>query len=127
MADPVWPAIVGAVAGLGGTIAGFIGTSVRMTWKAAEIKEKINEDLAELRVQFTAQDDAIMNQFGNSLAAIREKVVQTELWNRDNFIRRADFATVIENINKSIDALSIRMDVGLAKIEAKIDKLQSRT
>lgn len=128
--DAISPAIIGTAIGIATGIAGAISASIRGTWRLASIKEeiirKIESDRLELRDQLTLEHAEVMKQFGDSLAAVREKIVQTELWNRDNFVRRSDFATVVESINKSIDALTVRLDAGIAKIEAKIDKLQSR-
>ncbi len=76
-------------------------------------------DMAALREQLATEHGDLMKNFGDSLAAIREKVRETEIWSRDNFVRRQDF-------DRAIDTLSVRMDAGLAKIEAKIDKLQAR-
>jgi hypothetical protein len=121
MTDPISPTIIGSIVGVCGFIAGIVGTSIRVTWQLAKVKEelidKINKDTAEMREQLASDHGDVMKQFGDSLTAQSEKIRQTELWNRDNFVRRGDF-------DRAIDGLAARMEIGLAKIEAKIDKLQ---
>jgi hypothetical protein len=130
MIDAVPPAAIAAVVGFLGLLATMIGTSVRATWKLAALKEeivlKIERDRIELREQLTQEHSDVMKQFGDSLGAVREKIRDGELWNRDNFVRRSDFQAVVESINRSVEALGARMDAGLAKLDVKLDKLQSR-
>lgn len=124
MTDAVPTTTIGAIVGVLTAIVLIVGNAVRVTAKLGEIKEELtkrmNQDAAELREQLTEEHDAVMKQFGDSLAAMREKIRDTELWNRDNFVRRIDF-------DRAVDAMTTRMDAGFAKIESKIDKLQGRT
>ncbi len=117
MTDAVSPTIISTVIGLGGLLAGVIGTAVRVTAKLAQVKEdlteKMNSDTAELRTQLTEEHDAVMKQFGDSLSAMREKIRDTEIWNRDNFVRRPDF-------DRAIDTLTARMDAGFTEIKAML-------
>jgi translation initiation factor 2 alpha subunit (eIF-2alpha) len=131
VSDATSPTVIGTVVGIGGIVVTIIGAMIRATWKAAktetEIIAKIEKDRIELREQLTQEHSELMKQFGDSLSAVREKIRDNELWNRDNFVRRSDFQAVIESINRSVEALGTRMDAGLAKLDAKLDKLQMRS
>jgi hypothetical protein len=84
--------------------------------KRLDAVDRLHEDFAALREQLATDHGDVMKQFGDSLSAVREKIRETEIWNRDNFVRRQDF-------DRAIDTLSARMDAGIARIEAKIEKL----
>jgi hypothetical protein len=130
MIDTLSPPIITAAVGFFGVLATMIGFLIRGTWKLRgeieAIVRKIEVDRVELREQLTEEHSDVMKQFGDSLSAVREKIRDGELWNRDNFVRRSDFQTVVESITRSMEALGARVDAGFTKLDSKIDKLQSR-
>ena len=79
MIEAVSPAVIAAVVGFLGLLATMIGTSIRATWKLAALKEeivlKIERDRIELREQLTQEHTDVMKQFGDSLGAMREKII----------------------------------------------------
>jgi hypothetical protein len=142
MSDSSWgsTAVISTAIGILSLLAGAIGTSLRAGFKVADVRgdiiSKIEKDRLELREQLAEEHSDVMRQFGDSLTALRQQmnindttasksISEAALWNRDNFVRKEDLKPIIETLNKSIEALSGRMDAGLAKIEAKIDKLQA--
>jgi hypothetical protein len=124
MTDAISGTAVGTIVGVLGLLAGVIGATIRATWQIADLKAaiagKINDDMAAMRKELEMAHDNVMKKFGDSLAAHTDKVRENELWNRDNFVRRAEF-------DRAIDGIAVRMDAGFAKIEGKIDKLQGRS
>jgi hypothetical protein len=83
------------------------------TRRDAEL-EDVRKDIEDLRRHELA---ALRNDTGETCAAIRQKVTETELWNRDNFVRLGDFRM----LQSELDA---RFAV-LTAIQVKIDTIWS--
>ena len=115
--------VIPIVVGIGSLLAGVIGTTVKATWTIAAIKTQFTADIAGVRIEIRTEHEESMRAFGETVSAIRQKVGETELWNRDNFVRRDDFATVMEAFNRALDSLRIEIKADISKLDGKIDKL----
>lgn len=116
-------------------ILGFIGSLVAAVmagvwaaaWKIAGQETKRLEDERKFRTDVDAAIDASSRAVGESLSALRQKATDMELWNRDNFVRRQEFASMVESFNRSVESLGSKFDVAVSRLESKIDRLQSRS
>lgn len=84
----------------------------------------LNNRVTEVQIESGDDLEKSERRMGEIMLSLRQKINETELWNRDNFVRRSDFTAIMEGVNRSIDNLSTRMEMALAKIDAKIDKLK---
>ena len=95
------------IIGYAGTFIVTVGTTVwGVAWKLSGIKsdlekqilttaDRLREERIE-QVELTRKDrtreiETSSREVGEGMAALRQKVVDMELWNRDNFVRRPDF------------------------------------
>jgi hypothetical protein len=126
--DTSW---LGAAAAIVISVVGWIATYVRGAARA-------DVQIDGLRKRADDHDEAIdstIRMSGESMQAIRQKVTDTEIWNRDNFVRRSDFAQAMEASNRNIDGLRALVESSTRDlrgeivhmretIEARLDKLK---
>lgn len=119
----------------GATLAIAVGGIV---WKLAIHIGAVRDDLAKaverlkddmIKLEKAAEDQIldraheIENRFGENITAIRQKVHEMEIWNRDNFINRAMFTEVTAGIKTDIKELRIDANQRWNSIEDKLETL----
>lgn len=109
-----------------------IGGTWALSRQAQTIQESIStsrretdSEFQKLRDEIHLEHDDFLRRFGDSLAAIRQKVSEVELWARDEFVRRDDFYRILDGINKSITALGEKIDARVDRLESKLEQLRS--
>jgi hypothetical protein len=138
MSSDLSPSTIGAIFGAISVAASWLMSTLALGWRTrgivADINEKIETKVGEVKDEVRSDHDENTRNHGESLMAIRQKITDVEIWNRDNFVRRADFAAVVESINRSIETLSAKMHAdmqglraelieGQRRVEGKIDRL----
>lgn len=111
-----------AVAG-GSFIFAVWGTSWSVRGKFSDLEQKLDSSI-------TARLDSHKRMVGETMTAMRVKVeevergiTKVELWNRDNFVRRAEFSDAISAIRGDFNNLAGRMDRKLDNIHDKLDRM----
>jgi hypothetical protein len=89
-------------------------------WRArgiqADLEKQINLKVDELR-------DRILRDTGEGLTALRQKAVDMEIWNRDNFVRKTEFQNAIDSFTRSVDSLRTEMNGQYARLNDKMDQI----
>jgi len=109
-------------------IGGLVTVSVRMTWKAAEIRAEIlraveahvkddTTEFAEVRNEI----DSTARAFGETIAALRQRIGDVELNSANTYVRRDGFYKSIEQVTMSISSLRVEIREDLRRLEGKID------
>lgn len=62
------------------------------------------------RKERTEQIEASTRLSGEAMSAIRQKIIDVELWSRDNYVLRTDFRNVVEGFTKSMDRINDKLD-----------------
>lgn len=127
---------------ISGTTAIALGAyAVKLTWQLSRVEKEVRADAVkgdkELGVSMEAQidnlqrdmgkfhhsgmerSDVIVREFGETVAAVRQKIHDVETWNRDTFVRKDSFEMVVGRLEKSIEKLG-------DKIEDKLERLFER-
>lgn len=120
----LWQAII-----LGATFAlNLIASVATATWTIWRGNQQLSERISDLRTEMhqaiDREMDAATRQFGDTVIAIRQKVTDTELWNRDNFVSKQTFNMIIAENRDSIRRLEDKIDTRFDKIEAKLEGYQ---
>ena len=125
MPDPSTIAILIAGGSLTVTVVREIISMSRTTVKETEgAKLLVAKEIGAVREEFRMEHDQEMHRNGEAAAALRTKINEVELWGRDNYVRMQHFYETIAGINRNIELLGTRMDAGLQRIEAKLEKIQ---
>lgn len=114
----------------GATAFGAVVYAVKVTWKfrdlEKEMREESDEKIKAIKADYdkAVRDhmddlDTMRHEFGETVAAVRTKIHDVEMWNRDTFVRKDSFEMVIGRLEKSIEKLG-------DKIEDRIDKMVER-
>ena len=77
----------------------------------ADARKELDEEMARTR-----------RETGEGLAAMRQKVVEVELWGRDNFVRKESFNMVVAQLQTGLRDLGNKFDVGMSRLADKIDE-----
>jgi hypothetical protein len=89
-------------------------------WRArgiqADLEKRIDKKVEDLR-------DRILRDTGEGLTALRQKAVDMEIWNRDNFVRKTEFQNSVDSFTRSIDSLRTEMNGQYARLNDKMDQI----
>src|SRR5260221_147361 len=91
------------------------------TWKLSQLDASLLKAISKARDEIEERQDRLSRECGETVAAVREKIVQVELYCRDNFIRRDGFYKVRDEIATNVKELRTEIVDRLDRMEAKID------
>ena len=110
--------IVAAVAGIWTLVKSGSATDEKIA-----VKDKTTtDDLSDLERRIKDEISDATQRFGETVTAIREKVRDTELWNRDNFVTKGTFQIVVGDMKKSWERFEDQLNTRLDKIDKKLDR-----
>ena len=99
-------------------IAGMAGTFI---WKLSRVETALSEKITKSRDEIEIRQDQHIHAVGETIAAIRQKANDIELFAANNYVRRDGFYKVQEKLTEDIKELGRNIDVRLQRMEAKID------
>jgi hypothetical protein len=115
---------------VGGLFANLIATAIGGTWALArnnnKLVDKFHEQMDLERREIDIKIDSLAHNFGESVAAIRQKVTEVELWNRDNLVSKSTFQQVISDFRIALQRFEDKLDTRLGRIESKLDDKPDR-
>lgn len=104
--------------------------AIRGTWilgkSRAKFTEKIDEVRLELERKIDQETDIAVHDFGETVSAIRAKINEMELWNRDTFVTKATFNLVAAQNRDFWQRFEDKLDRRLDRIELKLDKNEEK-
>lgn len=121
MSSDWWPIAIG----VGTLILNFLTAIIGGTWALSRSKNglmiKFEEKLAarhiELKTELETLDhrfgsdlDLVERRVGETISAIRQKVTEVELWNRDNLVNKDTLLEIKETLRRFEDRLDKRLD-----------------
>lgn len=118
---PIWE---GGVA-LATLVLSFIMSAISGTWILGKSRTKLTEKIDEIRLELERkidqETDIAVHDFGETVSAIRQKMTDMELWNRDTFVTKATFNLVAAQNRDFWQRFEDKMDKRLDRIEEKLD------
>jgi hypothetical protein len=102
-------------------LVNFIGQIILLTWKLGQVQLNLTEKISAARMEIEEKQDTHVRQFGETIAAIRQKVADVELYSANNYIRREGFYKVQEKLTDDITALGNKIEARLLRMETKLD------
>jgi hypothetical protein len=110
-----------ALCGLGLNIVVAI---VGCTWGIGKIRDTVRAEIETHREKFAGQIDALEMRYGDSIAALRQKVADVELWAANNYVRRDGFYKVQEQLSQEFRNMRESMEGRFQRIEEQISHLR---
>lgn len=90
-------------------------------WKLTRVEVALRGAIAASREETDNRIESNARAVGETIAAIREKVREVELFCRDTFMRRDSFVQVQASMEGSIRELGADLKSWLERLEKKID------
>lgn len=111
---------------VGGLIFNLVSTAIIGTWKLSRVELSLRETISKAEKETDALIERRVNQFGDTIAALRQKINDVELNSEKTFMRRDSFIKVQDTIENSMRSFVDRIEGRLERMENKIDtKTQS--
>jgi Sec-independent protein translocase protein TatA len=85
-------------------------------------RKEIDERIDRLRLEIDSRREVDLRAWGETMLAIRSKIGEMELWNRDNFARRDSVHALAGRLETRIEALDEKMSEAFEKLSSKIDE-----
>jgi hypothetical protein len=112
-----------AVTDIAGLVLSAVIAAITATWVIGR-NMSTRKEVSEFVDKFERDLEKGMHDYGESLAAIRQKIEQVELWVRDSFIPKDTVRESISRLNAEVDGLGDRLEP-LAGVLVKVDTLWS--
>lgn len=111
----------------GGTALAVVGYAVKITWQMSRVEKSVRDDLqheiARLEKEARERGDTYRSEFGETCAAIRQKIHDVEVFARDNFVSKDSFESVVGRIERSFEKMTERLE---GKIEKAVEIFHQR-
>ncbi len=102
-------------------IASLLGMAVGGIWKLTRVETALRECINASRVDVEEKQDRHSREFGETIAAIRQKVADIELFAANHYVRRDGFTQVQAQLTSDIQHLGDKIEERFIRLEAKID------
>lgn len=98
---------------------------VALTWGLGKVRDAVRDEIDKNRDRFDADIDNLGHSFGETAAALREKIREVELFGRDTYMRRDSFYKTMDMLSADMKAQFSRLDQRLERMENKLDSKHS--
>ena len=111
---------------IGVFFTGLVLAVIAGIYRFAGVERVIDQKASALELAMRNKIDEEMKAFGDTGAALRQKINEVELWSRDTFVRRDEFTQSITQVNRNIDALRLSTESAMKSFDAKLDSLDQK-
>ena len=119
---PAWEVAVDLAA----LVVSLVTSLIVGTWTLAKGQGRGDKKLAETKLdlerKIDAETDNTVHDFGETVAAIRQKMTDMELWNRDTFVTKSTFDVVMQQLRSDAERLEDKIDNRFDRLEAKLER-----
>jgi hypothetical protein len=118
-ADPAMLAITLTALGF---VLNVIVLMVGGVWKLSRVENAIKEDISNHQQYTDSEFAKVRREFGETAAAIRQKLHEIELWSRDHFVLREAFQAALGQVTEAIQTMDEKIETRLMRMETKIER-----
>lgn len=113
----------GTFVAIAGFVLQFIVILAACIWKIAQLKTDVLAAIAVTGKEIDERIDRQKREFGENVAAIRQKVHDVETWARDTFVRHDNFNKLTDEIRADIRSVGGDIKQMGADIQSRIDRM----
>jgi hypothetical protein len=99
---------------------------IASTRQIARERREIEAQIEQARKEVNERREMDLRVLGETMQAIRQKMNEMELWNRDNFARRDSVHQLAGRLETRIEALDEKMSEAFEKLSAMIHERTSK-
>lgn len=107
----------------GGTALAVVGYAIKLTWQASRVEKSMRDDfqrgISRLEQEARDRGETYRSEFGETCAAIRQKIHDVEVFSRDHFVSKDSFDAIISRFERNLEKMTERL-------EDKFDKAVER-
>jgi hypothetical protein len=96
-----------------------VGLAIRVTWLLSRIEKSLRDDMrkdvSRLEKEAVVRGESYRQEFGETAAAIRQKIHDVEVFSRDHFVSKDSFEAVVSRFERTVEKMTDRL-------ETKFDK-----
>lgn len=93
--------------------------------KLSAMELKLSRAIAEVKEDIDSRSNQATHNTGETIAALRQKIHDVELYASNNFMRRESFYEVNRENTQNLKSAFDKIDARLERMEAKIDSQHS--
>lgn len=108
-----------------GFVLNFICTVAAGVWKLSQLEGSLRTDIGKAKDEIESRQDSNTRQIGETIAALRQKINDVELYSANNYVRREGFYKVQEQLTNDVKSLGEKIEKRLERMEGKIDSVQA--
>ena len=105
---------------LSAVVISTISMIIAGTWQLGKVRDDIQEEIFKQRKELDKDIDTLRKNVGESISAMREKIIQVELYIRDNYERKGTYDVISQRILAEIRALTDAFDARMTRVETEI-------
>lgn len=98
----------------GGSALAVVGYAIKLTWQASRVEKALRDDLrkevSRLEREAVVRGDTYRQEFGETAAALRQKIHDVEVFSRDHFVSKDSFETVVSRFERTVEKLTDRLE-----------------
>jgi hypothetical protein len=98
----------------------FVGTIVGVTWKLTRVEIALRDAITAERREIDGHMERQSREFGETAAALRQKIHEVEVWSRDTFVRSDGFQSVKNELSQEMKDIAKLINQRLERIEANM-------
>lgn len=98
----------------------------RIMGAVSQHKTSLDESLGEVRKECDDKVEIAERRFGETVAAMQNKIHEFETWTRDTFVRRGSFAEAVGRLESTIGERDQRFEKRFDRFEEKLDEIVAR-
>ena len=102
------------------------GGSWKLAGKLSDMEKGLRQAITDSEQEVETKQDKATHDFGETIAAIREKIREVELFVRDKYIEKSDFIIQMQHHNEMIQMNFTNITARLDRMEKKLDQQSSQ-
>lgn len=89
--------------------------------KLADMEKRLSQSIVEAKEEIESRQESSTKHFGETIAALRQKINDVELYGANHYLRREDMQSVKQELGTDLRDLGKELKAWLARLEQKID------
>lgn len=104
-----------------------VGLAIRVTWLLSRIEKSLRDDMrkdvSRLEREAVVRGESYRQEFGETAAAIRQKIHDVEVFSRDHFVSKDSFEAVVSRFERTVEKMTDRLET---KFDKAVDFFHQR-
>jgi septal ring factor EnvC (AmiA/AmiB activator) len=92
----------------------------------AHERKEVDQSIADVENELRDRQERSERLIGETVAAVRQKIHEVEVFIRDTYVRRDSFLKTSEEVRESLKDFGDRIEKRIDIMDKKLDRLQSR-